>query len=35
MTVLKVTFIDYIEAESEEDAYDNVLDYCAEFLAEI
>ena len=30
MRKFKVTFIDYIEAESEEDAYDNVLDYCAE-----
>ena len=30
MKKFKVTFIDYIEAESEEDAYDNVLDYCAE-----
>ena len=29
MKKFKVTFIDYIEAESEEDAYDNVLDYCA------
>ena len=30
MKKFKVTFIGYIEAESEEDAYDNVLDYCAE-----
>jgi len=30
MKKFKVTFIDYIEAESEEDAYDNVRDFCAQ-----
>ena len=29
MKKFKVKFVDVIEAESEEEAYDNVLDYCA------
>ena len=29
MKKFKVTFIDYIEAESEEEAYKNILNFCA------